>query len=577
MTHARVPPSSWPTRASSARSSTRARCASLDIPLGRQRQEDRPLRDRRDRLAGRRFGAEVAYQVQQHCLDSLDAPIERVTTDDVPMPYAKNLEDEVQPQVKDVVAASSASFTLRKGNSPRSHGARSSDCRSCHRRWKKGVLASGGQRRRQGVARGSDRRGRDRQGEHGLQRRGRGRAAEVPGQGGDTVSSARRSRSSATPARTLPRSCRKRRRVVAPHPQASTEPAEPSTRTGVGSRPPASRARGLGHAPAARRETREATRPEQDQAGKAAVRPSALPRRRAANERARAVRLAARQDPRQASSASTCGRSPRGRAGRPHRRARRARRRPSTAARRNGHAAPAAGPSARARPLATGSSTARLFGGREIAPRCTAAARQARHPPGLRGRADRRPRRTCASGSPRALTEAKRDVPHFYLMRELDAAPLLAFRERLNDLLGDKGKLSVNDLVIKAVALALRRVPECNATWTGRRVPHVPPRPRRRRGRDRGRPGHAGRARRRRRASARSPRRSRTSPSARGSARLKRPRDQAARRSRCRTSACSGSSGSPRSSTRPRPASSRSARCVTRRWWPAEPIVPASG
>ncbi len=63
------------------------------------------------------------------------------------------------------------------------------------------------------------------------------------------------------------------------------------------------------------------------------------------------------------------------------------------------------------------------------------------------------------------LTEAKRDVPHFYLMRTLDAAPMLGFRERLNALLGDKGKVSVNDLVIKGVALALRRVPECNAAW----------------------------------------------------------------------------------------------------------------
>ena len=51
------------------------------------------------------FGAEVAYQIQRHCMDALDAPIERVTSDDVPMPYAKNLEDEVQPQVKDVIAA----------------------------------------------------------------------------------------------------------------------------------------------------------------------------------------------------------------------------------------------------------------------------------------------------------------------------------------------------------------------------------------------------------------------------------------------------------------------------------------
>ena len=52
------------------------------------------------------YGAEVAYQMQRLCMDRLDAPIERVTSDDdVPMPYAKNLEDEVQPQVKDVVAA----------------------------------------------------------------------------------------------------------------------------------------------------------------------------------------------------------------------------------------------------------------------------------------------------------------------------------------------------------------------------------------------------------------------------------------------------------------------------------------
>jgi pyruvate dehydrogenase E2 component (dihydrolipoamide acetyltransferase) len=65
------------------------------------------------------------------------------------------------------------------------------------------------------------------------------------------------------------------------------------------------------------------------------------------------------------------------------------------------------------------------------------------------------------------LTEAKRDVPHFYLMRTFDAAPMLAFRGRLNDLLGDKGKVSVNDLIVKAVALALRRMPECNASWEG--------------------------------------------------------------------------------------------------------------
>ncbi|MBK9032773.1 MAG: pyruvate dehydrogenase complex dihydrolipoamide acetyltransferase [Myxococcales bacterium] len=65
------------------------------------------------------------------------------------------------------------------------------------------------------------------------------------------------------------------------------------------------------------------------------------------------------------------------------------------------------------------------------------------------------------------LTEAKRDVPHFYLMRRFDPAPLLAFRTRLNALLGDRGKVSVNDLIVKSAALALRRVPACNAAWVG--------------------------------------------------------------------------------------------------------------
>jgi pyruvate dehydrogenase E2 component (dihydrolipoamide acetyltransferase) len=68
------------------------------------------------------------------------------------------------------------------------------------------------------------------------------------------------------------------------------------------------------------------------------------------------------------------------------------------------------------------------------------------------------------------LTEAKRDVPHFYLMRKFDVEPMMAFRSRLNGLLGDRGKVSVNDLIVKAVALALRRVPDCNASWQGETI-----------------------------------------------------------------------------------------------------------
>jgi pyruvate dehydrogenase E2 component (dihydrolipoamide acetyltransferase) len=72
-------------------------------------------------------------------------------------------------------------------------------------------------------------------------------------------------------------------------------------------------------------------------------------------------------------------------------------------------------------------------------------------------------RKTIAS----RLTAAKRDVPHFRLTAQIDAGPLLDFRQRLNGLLGDRGKISVNDLILKGAALALRRVPEANAAFAG--------------------------------------------------------------------------------------------------------------
>ena len=58
------------------------------------------------------YGAEVAYRIQRHCLDHLDAPIERVTSEDVPMPYARNLELEVLPSAKDVIQAVKAVMYL---------------------------------------------------------------------------------------------------------------------------------------------------------------------------------------------------------------------------------------------------------------------------------------------------------------------------------------------------------------------------------------------------------------------------------------------------------------------------------
>ena len=72
-------------------------------------------------------------------------------------------------------------------------------------------------------------------------------------------------------------------------------------------------------------------------------------------------------------------------------------------------------------------------------------------------------RRTVA----RRLTESARDIPHFPLTIDVEIDALLAARTRINGLLEPRGiKVSVNDLVIKAAALALKQVPEANASFT---------------------------------------------------------------------------------------------------------------
>jgi pyruvate dehydrogenase E2 component (dihydrolipoamide acetyltransferase) len=72
----------------------------------------------------------------------------------------------------------------------------------------------------------------------------------------------------------------------------------------------------------------------------------------------------------------------------------------------------------------------------------------------------------------RRLTEAKLTIPHFYLTIDCEIGKLLAAREEINaaapkDKDGKPAyKISVNDFVIKALALALQRVPDANVTWT---------------------------------------------------------------------------------------------------------------
>ena len=69
------------------------------------------------------------------------------------------------------------------------------------------------------------------------------------------------------------------------------------------------------------------------------------------------------------------------------------------------------------------------------------------------------------------LTEAKQTIPHFYVSVDCQLDDLLALRSQLNNSAPRKDdkptyKLSVNDMVIKALALALRDVPDANVSWT---------------------------------------------------------------------------------------------------------------
>ena len=76
-------------------------------------------------------------------------------------------------------------------------------------------------------------------------------------------------------------------------------------------------------------------------------------------------------------------------------------------------------------------------------------------------------RRTIA----RRLTESKQTVPHYYLTIDVDIGPLADARKAMNAELEAIGKkVSLNDLIIKAAAVALRRAPEVNASWMGKEI-----------------------------------------------------------------------------------------------------------
>ena len=70
----------------------------------------------------------------------------------------------------------------------------------------------------------------------------------------------------------------------------------------------------------------------------------------------------------------------------------------------------------------------------------------------------------------RRMVESKQQAPHFYITMDVDFAAAMALRAQLNGLLPEDGKISVNDLVIKAVAIALRQFPNINASFAGNEI-----------------------------------------------------------------------------------------------------------
>ncbi len=78
------------------------------------------------------------------------------------------------------------------------------------------------------------------------------------------------------------------------------------------------------------------------------------------------------------------------------------------------------------------------------------------------------PRLRAAVG--RRMTEAKQQIPHFYVTHEYDMEWAMEMRKQYNTMLPEEERISVNDLIIKAVALALQQYPNLNASLQGDQI-----------------------------------------------------------------------------------------------------------
>ena len=457
-------------------------------------------------------GAEIAYRMQRALLRrARRAGRARDAATTCRCRTRRTSRTRCMPRrAKDVVAA------VKRAALPRSRQVHGSDpriCRSCRRRWKKACSFEVDEEgRRQGLARRRDRRGRDRQGEHGLRRRGRGRAAEAPRQGGRDGQARRAGRDHRQGRRGYRRAGRAGQAAGgAPTPTPTPAPKRDQARR-RGRRSAGREAKAP--VPSAPKPAAQASPPKQ----RSEARRRRLRRSNGARQRrqARSPRRSRRRS--RSSSASICARS-------------------------------------RARARAAGSSSAT----------CSAAAEGgAKAPPPGRRRATRSPSREPTRGRDRGasrrarwsrtptattrtsrrrnmrkriaarLTEAKRDVPHFYLMR--DARRGAAARVPRAAQRAARRSRARSASTTSSSRPSRSRCAACPSATRqlGRRCdPALPPRPHRRRGRDRGRPRHAGRsATPIRRASARSPPRSRDLAEPREDAASSRATRSPARRSR---------------------------------------------
>ena len=331
---------------------------------------------------------------------------------------------------------------------------RSSDMPKLSDTMKNGVLQKWRKKEGDKVSPGRPgRRGRDRQGDDGLRAFDEGVLLKLLVADGATCQSARRSRSSARPARTSRSWSRRRRRAAKRRAGEAAaagraRPLRPRSRRPRAAAKPGRRGppNGQAAAPAPKPRAGADARPPRPPPGRA---------------RAGACR---RQGARVAAGAKAGDRArhrparhPGHRPGRPHRRARReGRRRGWRRGRRDRHAAEEAPQTSAPRVSAADAA---------CPPRsCPSAASEARPAPAAPGRGHRQAAVDDAQDDRARLVEAKTDVPHFYLTADVDMDAAMAFREQVDA--GPRRQAVGQRPDLKACALALRRMPEANASFT---------------------------------------------------------------------------------------------------------------